>query len=167
VIPEITRLVSDGDGVHRVTLQLNPKALGEVRVVLTMRQGDVHVRIAGGNEALQALSASSADLSRALHHLGLDEHRITLADLPGTTTTTTTRGSSDPDHSGDSRHHAQTSGGNDPSSRDQNGNHSRMGDAGHATDGSGTSSPTERNPASARISAVAPTRPAGGVDLRM
>jgi flagellar hook-length control protein FliK len=84
VIPEITRLVSDGEGVHRVTLQLNPKALGEVRVVLTMRHGDVHVRIAGGEEARHALAASSAELTRALQHVGIDEHRLTLTELAPT-----------------------------------------------------------------------------------
>ncbi len=78
VLPELTRLVSRGDGVHRVTLQLNPRALGDVRVVLTMRQGDVHVRLSAGPEARAALASSSSELSRALDRLGLGEHRISL-----------------------------------------------------------------------------------------
>lgn len=80
VIPEIATLTSRGEGVHRVTLQLNPRALGDVRVVLTMRHGDVHVRLAAGPEARAALGQSSSDLSRALDRLGLGEHRIVLID---------------------------------------------------------------------------------------
>ena len=80
VIPEIATLTSRGEGVHRVTLQLNPRALGDVRVVLTMRHGDVHVRLAAGPEARAALGQSSSDLSRALERLGLGEHRIVLTD---------------------------------------------------------------------------------------
>ena len=58
MIPEIATLTSRGEGVHRVTLQLNPRALGDVRVVLTMRHGDVHVRLAAGPEARAALGQS-------------------------------------------------------------------------------------------------------------
>ena len=161
VIPEITRLVSDGEGVHRVTLQLNPKALGEVRVVLTMRQGDVHVRIAGGEEARHALAASSAELTRALQHAGIDEHRLTLTDL---TPATSTRGAG-PDNPDQQRHH-HAPGGNHPDPHGQN-SHSWMGDARSATDGSSTSSPTDRARGSARVHEASHIRAAGGVDLRM
>ncbi len=78
VIPEVTKLFSNGEGVHRVTLELNPKALGEVRVVLTVRHGDVHVRLAAGSEAREALAMSSADLNRALEHIGIKDHKLTL-----------------------------------------------------------------------------------------
>jgi flagellar hook-length control protein FliK len=163
VIPEITRLVSDGEGVHRVTLQLNPRALGEVRVVLTMRQGEVHVRIAGGEEARQAVAASSAELSRALHHVGIEEHRLTLTELPAAPTPA--RGSVGSELHDQTRQH-HTTGGNDPDPHGQN-SHSRMGDARSATDGSSTSNPTDRSRGSARVHEVSRARTTGEVDLRM
>lgn len=165
VIPEITRLVSDGEGVHRVTLQLNPRALGEVRVVLTIRNGDVHVRIAGGEEARQAVAASSAELTRALHQVGIDEHRLTLTDLPATASSGRGPGTDHPAHQDQSRHH-HTTGGHDPDPHGQN-SHSRMGDARSATDGSSTSNPTGRSSGSAVVQEADSTRSTGGVDLRM
>ena len=164
VIPEITRLVSDGEGVHRVTLQLNPKALGEVRVVLTMRHGEVHVRIAGGEEARNALASSSADLSRALHRLGIEEHRLTLTELPGQGLTPRGTGS---DHLGDTRQLAHHPGGFDTDPHGPNSQHSWMGEETTATDGSSTSNPSDRSLVSARIQPVNLTRAAGEVDLRM
>ncbi len=164
VIPEITRLVSDGEGVHRVTLQLNPRALGEVRVVLTIRQGEVHVRLAAGEEARNALASSSSELSRALHQIGLDEHRITLIDLQGAAAT---RSGSTSDHPTDPRQHAHQPGGFESQTNDQNSHHSRMGDERTATDGSNTSTPPARDLATGRTQTVSLTRAAGAVDLRM
>lgn len=162
VIPEITRLVSDGEGVHRVTLQLNPKALGEVRVVLTMRHGDVHVRIAGGEEARHALAASSGELTRALQHLGIEDHRLTLTDLAPAPAN---RGAGTELHDqAQNRHHSP--GGNHQDPHGQN-SHSWMGDARSATDGSSTSSPTDRTRGSDRVHEASHARVAGGVDLRM
>jgi flagellar hook-length control protein FliK len=95
VIPEVTRLVTTGEGVHRVTLELNPKALGEVKVVLTVRNGDVHVRLAAGSEAREALAHSAAELTRALEHIGVKDHRLTLAELPGVAASASTQTFSD------------------------------------------------------------------------
>lgn len=82
VFPEVTSLVSRGDGTHRITLTLNPEALGEVRVVMTVRDGAVHVRLAAGHEARQALVEGSPELTRLLELAGASESRIVVRDLP-------------------------------------------------------------------------------------
>jgi flagellar hook-length control protein FliK len=81
VFPEVTSLVSRGEGVHRITLSLKPEALGEVRVVMTVRDGAVHVRLAAGHEAQQALLEGSPELSRLLEHAGATDTRIVVRDL--------------------------------------------------------------------------------------
>ena len=81
VFPEVTSLVSRGDGTHRITLTLKPEALGEVRVVMTVRDGAVHVRLAAGQEAQQALLSGSSELTRLLEHAGATDTRIVVRDL--------------------------------------------------------------------------------------
>jgi hypothetical protein len=96
VFPEVTSLVSRGDGVHRITLSLKPEALGEVRVVMTVRDGAVHVRLAAGHEAQQALLQGSPELTRLLEHAGATDTRIIVRDLFGAaapTTSSTSTGS--------------------------------------------------------------------------
>ena len=176
VIPEVTRLVSDGDGVHRITLQLNPRALGEVRVVLTMRQGDVHVRLAAGSEARAALTASSADLTRALERAGFAEHRITLGNLTGPATATDTRLDTRPDPQqrsgaghGSDQASDLTSGGSayaDPQQHHQHDAHPGTGARTEAMDGS-THHPSERAAGHASNRAAGRAPLAGAVDLRM
>jgi flagellar hook-length control protein FliK len=84
VFPEVTSLATRGDGTHRITLTLKPEALGEVRVVMTVRDGAVHVRLAAGHEAQQALREGSPELTRLLGAAGASESRITVRDLPAT-----------------------------------------------------------------------------------
>ena len=81
VFPEVTRLVSAGNGTHRVRLQLEPEALGEVRVVLTIRNGEVHVRLAGGEDAQRALREGAPELRRLLELAGASDTRIVVRDL--------------------------------------------------------------------------------------
>lgn len=95
VFPEVTRLVTSGNGTHRVTLQLEPEALGEVRVVLTVRDGAVHVRLAAGSDAQHALLEGAPELRRLLELTGASDTRIVVRDLPsgaapGVTTPSTT-----------------------------------------------------------------------------
>ena len=93
VIPELTRLVSQGDGTHRVTLRLQPAALGDVRVVLTVRGGDVRVSLAAGSEARTALLADAPALHRMLTGSGAESIRIVVRDPvggPGTLAPTAT-----------------------------------------------------------------------------
>ncbi len=82
VFPEVTGLVSRGPGTHRITLTLQPEQLGEVRVVMTMRQGSVHVRLAAGHDAQISLAAGSAELTRLLEQAGITETRIVVRELP-------------------------------------------------------------------------------------
>lgn len=98
VFPEVTSLVSRGDGAHRITLTLNPEALGEVRVVMTVRDGAVHVRLAAGHEARQALIEGSPELTRLLELAGASESRIVVRDLPAGSTST---GSGTPERGSD------------------------------------------------------------------
>ena len=95
VFPYVTSLFSRGDGTHRITLTLKPEALGEVRVVMTVRDGAVHVRLAGGHEAHQALLEGSPELSRLLEQAGATETRIVVRDLSGAVAPTTGGGSTD------------------------------------------------------------------------
>ncbi|HET6151978.1 MAG TPA: flagellar hook-length control protein FliK [Marmoricola sp.] len=84
VFGEVTGLVSRGNGTHRISLTLHPHDLGEVRVVMTMRDGAVHVRLAAGHEAKAALLEGSDELGRLLAHAGATESRIVVRDLPAT-----------------------------------------------------------------------------------
>jgi flagellar hook-length control protein FliK len=81
VIPEVTSLMSRGDGTRRITLALKPEALGEVRVVMTVRDGSVHVRLAAGQEAQRALLEGSPELTRLLDAAGVGDTRVTVRDL--------------------------------------------------------------------------------------
>jgi flagellar hook-length control protein FliK len=76
VFPEVTRLVSRGDGTRRITLQLSPEALGDVRVVLTVRNGEVQVRMSGGEQAQQALLAGAPELHKLLDLAGATSSQI-------------------------------------------------------------------------------------------
>ncbi|MFL6024303.1 MAG: flagellar hook-length control protein FliK [Marmoricola sp.] len=82
VFGEVTGLTSRGNGTHRITMKLQPEALGEVRVVLTLRAGAVHVRLAAGDEAKAALLEGSPELKQLLERAGATETRIVVRDLP-------------------------------------------------------------------------------------
>lgn len=113
VFPEVTSLLSRGDGTHRITMTLQPEALGEVRVVMTVRDGAVHVRLAAGQEAQHALLDGSSELTRLLERVGASDTRIVVRDLgatpastPGTSPGLAGGGAS----AGDSRPHDQHAG---------------------------------------------------------
>lgn len=95
VIPEVTSLLSRGDGTHRITLTLKPEALGEVRVVMTVRDGAVHVRLAAGHEAQRALIDGSPELHRVLELAGAHETRVVVRDLGSAAPTTQTGSGND------------------------------------------------------------------------
>jgi flagellar hook-length control protein FliK len=86
VVPEVTRLVSRGDGVHRLTMRLQPEGLGDVRVTLTVRDGEVDVRLAAGDDARRALLEGAPELRRVLELAGATEARVLVRDLGGSTT---------------------------------------------------------------------------------
>jgi hypothetical protein len=83
VFPEVVRVVANPDGPRRVTLRLNPESLGEVRVVLTSRRGELEVSLAGGADARRALSEGAPELQRLLDAVGHGDSRITVRDLAG------------------------------------------------------------------------------------
>jgi flagellar hook-length control protein FliK len=151
VIPEVTSLVSRGDGTHRITLSLNPEALGEVRVVMTVRDGSVHVRLAAGHEAHQALLEGSPELTRLLEQAGATETRVVVRDL-GSASTSPSAGlgaggtGQQDQHAGTRAHHPATDGTHD-------------GSTGHTRATPGTNPPRSNEP-------VTHTRTAG-VDVTM
>ena len=81
VLPDVSRLVQRGDGTHRLTLTLTPEALGDVRITLTVRQGEVSVSFAAGDQARRALIESTPELRRLLELGGATASRITVGDL--------------------------------------------------------------------------------------
>lgn len=109
VVDQITSLVSRGNGTHRITMKLNPEQLGEVRVVMTMREGSVHVRLAASEpQAHQALLQGSPELTRLLEVAGAGDARISVRDLSrdlgqsldqGSADLSTASGSNTPDQS--------------------------------------------------------------------
>lgn len=84
----MTRLVSHGNGTHRITMTLAPEALGEVRVTLTVRDGEVRVRLAAGDDAQRALVEGAPELRRILELTGATDTRVVVRDLgqPATAT---------------------------------------------------------------------------------
>lgn len=88
VFPEVTRAATtQGNGTHRLTLTLQPEALGEVRVVLVVRDGEVHVSLAaegtGQGSAHQALLQGAPELRRMLELAGTTDPRIVVRDAAG------------------------------------------------------------------------------------
>ena len=123
VFGEVTSLVSRGNGTHRIAMTLNPEQLGEVRVVMTVRDGAVHVRMAAGHEARAALLDGSPELSRLLETSGATETRIVVRDLPATaptpttpTTDSTSAGNGSPDQRAGTRADHQARDGSDHNS---------------------------------------------------
>ncbi|WP_104105559.1 flagellar hook-length control protein FliK [Nocardioides sp. 616] len=113
VFTEVTQLVSRGDGTHRITLTLSPEALGDVRVILTVRNGEVHVSFAAGDQARQALIESTPELVRLLELVGATDTKVAVRDLgPQTTPGTDPRFGAGPGTSDGRRepqtHHART-----------------------------------------------------------
>lgn len=98
VLPEIVRLVNATSTAttRRVTLQLAPEALGDVRVVLSVRDGAVRVSLAAGQEAQRALLEGTPELRRLLESTGVSDPRIVVRDLASASATTPTTTSTTP-----------------------------------------------------------------------
>lgn len=89
VFPEVVRVVNNPNGPQRLTIKLNPEALGEVRVVLTSRQGGLEVSLAAGSDARTALTEGAPELQRLLDLVGRGDARIVVRELNGTLPGTT------------------------------------------------------------------------------
>jgi flagellar hook-length control protein FliK len=73
------------DGVHRMTIHLNPDGLGPITVVAQVRHGDISVQLAGVTEAgREALAAGLQDLRKDLLDSGFGKCSLDLKqDAPG------------------------------------------------------------------------------------
>jgi hypothetical protein len=101
VFPEVVRLSQSGPGTHRLTLRLDPGTLGEVRVTLTVRDGEVQVRLAAQHDAREVLAQAAPDLRRLLEQSGSIDARVAVADLESGTTTDLSGGAWDRDRGTD------------------------------------------------------------------
>lgn len=159
VFGEVTSLASRGNGTHRITMTLNPESLGEVKVVMTVRDGAVHVRMAAGHEARTSLVEGSPELARLLEHAGATEARVVVRELPAQAVSAT---------SGSAPSSSQTDTPGTPFQAGQGGErstdqHARTRADHPATDGPDPSTP---RPTRAPAQPVTGTRSAG-VDLTM
>jgi flagellar hook-length control protein FliK len=67
----IAPLKLDGDGVHRLSIHLHPADLGPVNVVAELRNGDIHIHLAGATDAgREALRQALPELRRELQSAG-------------------------------------------------------------------------------------------------
>jgi flagellar hook-length control protein FliK len=81
VFPEVTRLVARGDGTHRLTLRLHPADLGEVKVILTVKDNTVDVTLSAGPAAREALREGSPQLRALLELAGATTGQLVVRDL--------------------------------------------------------------------------------------
>jgi flagellar hook-length control protein FliK len=81
VFPEVTRLVGRGDGSHRMTLRLHPADLGEVKVILTVKDNTVDVTLSAGPAAREALREGSPQLRALLELAGATTGQLVVRDL--------------------------------------------------------------------------------------
>ncbi|MBO9523538.1 MAG: flagellar hook-length control protein FliK [Nocardioidaceae bacterium] len=154
VFEKVDALVSRGPGTHRLTLTLRPEHLGEVRVVMTVRDGAVQVRLAAGeHEARAALREGVPDLHRLLQATGATDTRVVVRELAPTA----------PAASSESDLSAFTQTGTDRSPQHQQHAGTRADQP--ATDGD----PTTPRPARPRdqVTSMPTATPAGGLDVSM
>jgi flagellar hook-length control protein FliK len=68
---QIAPLRLGADGVHRMTIHLNPQELGPISVIAEVRNGDIAVRLTGATEiGREALQAALPDLRKELQDAG-------------------------------------------------------------------------------------------------
>jgi flagellar hook-length control protein FliK len=92
VFGQVTRLVSRGDGTHRLTLRLHPADLGEVKVVLTVKDGAVDVSLSAGPAAREALREGSPQLRALLELTGATTANVVVRDAAGSAAATVVGG---------------------------------------------------------------------------
>lgn len=82
VSPTLTRMVSRGDGEHRMTLKIHPADLGEVHLTVTVRGERVDVDIAASAEARELLRDGLTQLRTLLDPTGKGGGQLVFRDLP-------------------------------------------------------------------------------------
>ncbi len=102
VATETVRMFQAGNGLHRVTITLNPESLGQVRVSLSVKDGQVSVRLAASESARHTLVEGAPELRRLLEAVGATDVRVVVRDLSGAETSRATTWSfgQDPSASG-------------------------------------------------------------------
>lgn len=102
VAAETVRMFQAGNGLHRVTITLNPESLGQVRVSLSVKDGQVSVRLAAAESARHTLVEGAPELRRLLEAVGATDVRVVVRDLSGAETSRATTWSfgQDPSASG-------------------------------------------------------------------
>ena len=96
VFPDVARLMTRADGTQRITLRLTPDNLGEVKIVLTVRDGVVQVDLSASAHAAEALRSGAHQLHRLLELAGATSSQIKVVD-PSTGNSTTTSDSQSQD----------------------------------------------------------------------
>jgi hypothetical protein len=171
VFPEVVRVASTPGGPQRVTVKLQPEALGEVRVVLTTHRGELRVSLGAEGHAHHALLEGAPELRRQLEAVGVADARIVVRDLPGGTggtgSSAQTGTQPDPQTSPDGRQDADRQGaaagdpGGSGGSGTGRGDHTTTHGRSTATDGTPGATTTSR-----RTETVTRTR-AAGLDVTM
>ncbi len=82
VAPAVARVVSRGDGEHRMMLKLHPADLGEIHLTVTVRGDHVDVEISAGSQARDLLRDGSAHLRSLIESIGRTPGQLVLRDLP-------------------------------------------------------------------------------------
>jgi len=80
-VVEAIRVSDAGPGPTRVTVRLQPESLGEVRVVMSVRDGALQVSLAGGQPAHHSLLEGAPELRRLLEAAGTPDVRVVVRDL--------------------------------------------------------------------------------------
>jgi hypothetical protein len=108
VTPALARVVTRGDGEHRMMLKLHPADLGEVHLTVTVRGDHVDVEIAAGAQARDVLREGSAHLRSLLESIGRSTGQLVLRDLPVAATSAAGPGAGGPGHDGGGTSYAAT-----------------------------------------------------------
>ena len=123
VAPAVARVVSRGDGEHRMMLKLHPADLGEIHLTVTVRGDHVDVDIAAGSTARDLLRDGSAHLRSLLESIGRSPGQLVLRDLPSAppTSPAATAGGAGPDTGSGAASYAGEGTGHGDTGRDQPG----------------------------------------------
>ncbi|HUW78794.1 MAG TPA: flagellar hook-length control protein FliK [Candidatus Nanopelagicaceae bacterium] len=74
--PQVASLTSGPDGTHQITVLLHPADLGQVQVVVELKDGTINLQLAGSHDpAREALIGALPDLRRELIDAGLSVGR--------------------------------------------------------------------------------------------
>ncbi len=123
VAPAVARVVTRGDGEHRMMLKLHPADLGEIHLTVTVRGDHVDVDIAAGAQARDLLRDGSAHLRSLLESIGRNPGQLVLRDLPSAQapSSATTAGGAGPDNGSGAASYAGDGTGGGDTGRDRPG----------------------------------------------